>query len=262
MGMANVPAAAACLALLQLLARRAEPMPAAAICRELGLPRSTVYHLLALLRDEAFVVHLEHERRYTLGIAAFELGSAYTRQAPLQRLARPFLVRLVDRSGYTGHLAVLHGRDALYVIEERAVGRPALVTDTDVRLPAHLTASGLAMLAALPPQQLRALYPSRDAFTERHGGGVTTLTELRRELTAARRDGFAQEIGLVSEDFASVACAVVDHHGYPLAAVAVTFPRADSPPSRQLIGQVEQTAAGISRRLGARAAAPARAGRP
>ena len=148
------------------------------------------------------------------------------------------------------------GRDALYVIEERAAGRPALVTDTDVRLPAHLTASGLAMLAALPPQQLRALYPTRDAFTERHGGGATTLTELRRELTEVRRDGFAQEIGLVSEDFATVACAVVDHHGYPLAAVAVTFPRADEPPSRQLIGQVEQTAAGISRRLGARTASP------
>jgi DNA-binding IclR family transcriptional regulator len=108
------------------------------------------------------------------------------------------------------------------------------------------------MLAALPPQQLRALYPTREAFTERHGGGATTLTELRRELSGVRRDGFAQEIGLVSPDFATVACAVVDHHGYPLAAVAVTFPRADEPPSRQLIGQVEQTAAAISRRLGAR----------
>jgi DNA-binding IclR family transcriptional regulator len=168
-------------------------------------------------------------------------------------------VRLVDRSGYTGHLAVLHGRDTLYVIEERAAGRAALVTDTDVRLPAHLTASGLAMLAALPPQQLRALYPTRDTFTERHGGGATTLTELRRELAGVRRNGFAQEVGLVSHDFATVGCVVVDHHGYPLAAVAVTYPRADEPPSRQLIGQVQQTATAIGRRLGARTAAPARA---
>ena len=147
--MANVPAAAACIALLKLLARHAEPMPAAAISRELGVPRSTVYHLLALLRDEGFVVHLEDERRYALGLSAFDLGSAYNRQAPMQRLARPFLARLVDRVGFTGHLGVLHGQDVLYLIEERAPGRPVLVTDVEVRLPAHLTASGLAMLAAL-----------------------------------------------------------------------------------------------------------------
>ena len=48
---------------------------------------------------------------------------------------------------HNAHLAVLHGRDVLYVIEERAPGRPLLVTDVGVRLPATLTASGLAMLA-------------------------------------------------------------------------------------------------------------------
>ena len=248
--MANVPAAAACIALLKLLARHAEPMPAATIARELNVPRSTVYHLLALLRDEGFVVHLEAERRYTLGLSAFDLGSAYNRQAPMQRLARPFLARLVDRVGFTGHLGVLHGQDVLYLIEERAQGRPILVTDVEVRLPAHLTASGLSMLAALPPQQLRALYPNRESLVERHGGGATTLAELRRELAAVRRAGYSTETGLVSGDAASIACAVTDHQGYPLAAVAITFPMADAPASPQLITQVQRTAEAIGRRLG------------
>jgi DNA-binding IclR family transcriptional regulator len=248
--MANVPAAAACIALLKLLARRAEPMPAAAISRELAVPRSTVYHLLALLRDEGFVVHLEAEQRYALGLAAFELGSAYNRQAPLQRLARPFLARLVDRVGFTGHLGVLHGQDVLYLIEERAPGRPILVTDVEVRLPAHLTASGLCMLAALPPQQLRALYPTRESLIERHGGGPTTLAELRRALAGVRRDGYSTETGLVSADAGSIACAVTDRHDYPLAAVAVTFPLADAPASPELITQVQRTAEAIGRRMG------------
>ena len=50
----------------------------------------------------------------------------------------------------------------LYVIEERAPGRPPLVTEVGVRLPAHLTASGRAILAALPTAQVRALYPDRE----------------------------------------------------------------------------------------------------
>ena len=118
--MANAPAAKHALDVLRLLARHAEPLPAGAIARELGLPRSSTYHLLTVLRDSGFVTHLPEDRRYGLGVAAYELGSAYQRQAPLQRVARPLLGRLVDTTTHNAHLAVLHGRDVLYVIEERA----------------------------------------------------------------------------------------------------------------------------------------------
>jgi DNA-binding IclR family transcriptional regulator len=84
--------------LLQTLARQPGPVPAAALARDLGLPRSMTYHLLAELIAAGFVVHLPEERRYGLGVTAFEIGSAYLRQEPLARLARPVLARLVDAS--------------------------------------------------------------------------------------------------------------------------------------------------------------------
>ena len=250
--MVNAPAAAHTLAVLRLLARHTEPVPASAIARDLNLPRSSVYHLLTVLRDQGFVVHLAEERRYGLGVAAFELGSAYTRQAPLQRMARQSLVRLVDATKHNAHLAVLHGRDVVYVIEERAPGRPPLVTDVGVRLPSQLTASGLAMLASLPPQQVRALFPSRDAFVQRHGVGPTTLSGLRAVLSRVRRDGFASEEGTVTPDFASVASAVLDHSGYPVAGIAVTFPAHEvDPPARvRFASQAERAAAELTRRIG------------
>ena len=67
-------------------------------------------------------------------------------------MARRTLAELVDRTGQSAHLAVLHGRDVLYVLEERAPGRAPLVSDVGVRLPAHLTASGRAILARLKSQ--------------------------------------------------------------------------------------------------------------
>jgi len=253
--MANAPAASHALAVLRLLARHTEPVPASAIARDLDLPRSSVYHLLTVLCDQGFVVHLVEEQRYGLGVAAFELGSAYTRQAPLQRLARRLLVQLVDSTSHSAHLAVLHGRDVLYVIEERAPGRPPLVTDVGVRLPAHLTASGLAMLASLPPQQVRALFPSRDAFVRRHGAGPTTLAGLRAVLSRVRRDGFAVEDGTVTPDFASVAAPVLDHVGHPVAGIAVTYPATElTEDLRQVVAeQVIRTAADLTRRVGGRA---------
>lgn len=246
--MTNAPAAAQALDVLQLLARHAGPMPATAIARELGLPRSTVYHLLAVLRDRGFIVHLAHERRYGLGVAAYELGSAYARQEPLRWIAQAVLTRLVASTTHNGHLAVLDGRDVLYIIEERAAGRPSLITDVGVRLPAPLTASGLAMLAALAPQQVRALWPTRRDLVRRHDAGPASLSELRRILVDARHNGYAEEDGSVTPGFASVACAALDHNGHPLAAVALTFPVAEVDDQRrralatEVIGAAAQVA--------------------
>ena len=119
------------------------------------------------MEQSGFVMHLHEEQRYGLGVAAFELSSAYSRQEPLSRLGRPLLATLVDKIGESAHLAVLHGRDVLYIVEERAKHRPSLVTDVGVRLPSHLTASGRAILAALPKSQVRALYPNAAAFSSR-----------------------------------------------------------------------------------------------
>ena len=222
--MSAVPAAAHTLAVLRHLAAQPGPVPAGSISRTLGLPRSSTYHLLRVMTEAGFVVHLPEERRYGLGISAFELGTAYTRQAPLARLARPVLARLVDQVGHNAHLAVLHGREVLYVVEERAVGRPPLVTDVGVRLPAQLTASGRAVLAGLPSAQVRALFPDVGAFVDRHGAGPASLTALRSLLTDTRREGFARENGEVTPGFASMAMAVLDHAQHPVAGLAVTWP--------------------------------------
>ena len=248
----GVPAARQVLALLQALARAPGPVPAAALARDLGLPRSTTYHLLAELTDAGFVVHLPEERRYGLGVGAVEIGTAYMRQEPLARLARPVLARLVDSVGQSAHLAVLHGREVLYVVEERAPGRPRLVTDVGVRLPAQLTASGRAVLAGLSAAQIRALFPDASAFVDRHGAGPRTPAELARLLAVARAAGYATENGEVTPGLASVAAAVHDHTGHPVAGAAVTFSAAelDATARRQLARRVTAAAGELTRRIG------------
>src|SRR5688500_8956656 len=197
--MSQVPAATRCLQVLKFLASQPEPVPLDRIRRACDLPRSTAYHLLQAMAEEGFVTHLEHEHRYGLGVAAYEVGSGYSRQEPLQRLARRLLTGVVDQTRQSAHFAVLHGRDVLYVVEERASGRPSLVSDVGVRLPAHLTASGRAILAGLPPAQLRALYPRTAAFVTRTGAGPSSLSQLRRLLVSTRARGHATEDGERSE---------------------------------------------------------------
>lgn len=235
--MTSSPAAANTLRILNLLARSLTPVTASSISRQLGIPRSTTYRLLATLVENDYVTHLEGGGRYALGVAAYELAWGYQRQAPMRRVAAPLVTRLVEIVGHTAHLSFLHGKDVIYLIEERAPGRPSLVTDVGVRLPAEVTASGRAMLAHLSTAQISALYPHRDALVDRTGTGPRTVTELRRILAQTRRQEFGQEIGTVTPGLASVAVAVTDRHGYPAAAVAVTFDREDVP-DEELIATV------------------------
>lgn len=260
----KVPAADQTLRILSLLATARGPLPASMIATQLELPRSTVYHLLTTMQEHGFVMHLPEARRYGLGIAAFELSSAYTRQEPLARIGRPLIVSLVDRLGFSGHLAVQHGRDVLYIIEERAKGAPALITDVNVRLPAHLTASGRAVLASLPRAQLRALYPNKDAFVQRgepaaselpEGNAIDRYSRLRTVLDATTTRGYAVEHGSVTVGFSSVAVPVLDHREWPVAAIAVTF-RDEEVSEHQLAAlaaDVSEAAAALSARIHGRA---------
>jgi DNA-binding IclR family transcriptional regulator len=68
------------------------------------------------------------------------------------------------------------------------------------------------------------LFPSRRALVQRDGRGPLTVAQLEAILAEVRRDGFASEDGSVTPGFASVAVAVLDHRGYPTAAVALTSP--------------------------------------
>jgi len=245
----QVPAADQTLRILGYLARQPGPVAAGTLATQLGIPRSTVYFLLAALQEHGFAVHVPGERRWGLGTAAFELAGGYARQQPLARVGRPLVAALADRTGESAHLAVMAGRDVLYIVEERAPRRPALVTEVGVRLPAHLTATGRAMLAALPREQVRALYPDAAAFADRTGRGPRRPAELREVLRETRANDHAAEDGEVSPGLRSVAVAVRDHAEWPVAAIAVTWPEDDPVDRPRLVDAVRRTAVELERRI-------------
>lgn len=210
------------LRILSYLATQATPVSAARIAEAVDAPRSSTFRLLRGMQSLGYVTHIPEEQAYALGVAALEIGQAFALQAPLARYGRPILERLVLKLGETAHLAVLHGHETLYIHEQTAPLRTPLVTAKDVRLPAHLTASGRVILANLGNEQLRALFPPNYPFVQRTGRGPATFAELRLQLDATRRQGFAREFGEVTEGLASIAKPVRDRTGRTVAAIAVT----------------------------------------
>jgi DNA-binding IclR family transcriptional regulator len=129
---------------------------------------------------------------------------------------------LSQKTPVVGHLGVLDGSDVLYLLEQRPARSLKLVTDVGVRLPAHLTASGRAMLARLDQKQLSASFRGRE-LAARTGLGPKNLVELKKLLASEREQGFALEVDEVTMGYASVGVAIVDHLGHPIAGLAITL---------------------------------------
>lgn len=231
----TAPTATRTLQVLRLLAGAPGPLPASQVAERLGVPRASTYRLLEAMEAEGFVARFPDEGRWGLGVATFEVGSAYLRRQPLERLAGPLLQRLVARVRRTAHLGVLDGAETLYLLVERPPRADPLVTAVGVRLPAHHTASGRAVLAQLPPAQVRAAY-SR--------GGVPAVLA---DLAVDRERGWSEEVGLVSPGYRSVAAPAFDSAGRPVAAVSVTYATSEGCVP---VALVQRAADALTKRLG------------
>ncbi len=253
--MPQVPAADRTLMILLALARSAGPIPAATIARECQIPKSSLYHLLVAMQARGFVTPAGNSM-WGLGVSAFEVGSAYIRHEPMERRARPLLTEAVKKlkriGAVVGHVGILRGNDTLYLLKESPSSSITLVTDVGVRLPANLTASGRAMLAHLADSQVKALFPSPSAFTDRTGNGPQNLSALRALLSLEKSQGYSHEVGFISPGYSSIACAVFDHLSQPVAAIGITYRDASmSPPhEKSVIKVVQDSAHTLTQRIG------------
>lgn len=249
----RIPSAERTLAILQALAAAQGPVSAAALARDLGIPRSSAYQLLEVLAERGFVTHLPDERRWRLGLTAFEVGSAYLRRDPIERVAQPLLRRLVASAPIpvVAHLGVVEGHETVYLLKEQSERLVTTITEVGVRLPAALTASGRAVLAELPRAQVRAQLSAHGAFVDRTGRGPRSLSSLTSLLTVERRQGYAEEDGFITEGYTSVAAAIQDRQDRPVAAVGITFRSDDAAAAdrRRLANAARRCAADVTRRL-------------
>jgi len=221
------------------------------LARRLGVAKSTTHRVLATLTDEGLLEQNADSGRYRLGLAVFDLAAA-VQSLDLHEAAMAAMTDLRNRTGETVQLAVLDGREVVYVERLDSPNLLRLFRDLGRRNSAHSSASGKALLAFSPPEAVDRLLRSWK-LRARTPHTITTVTALRAELSHVRERGYAcnrneYEIGVVS-----VAAPIHDASGTTVAAVSVAGPSSRLDPIELQVAQATmETAALISRRLGFR----------
>lgn len=247
MSSSQVKSATRVLDVLETLASNAQPTPTMAIARECGIPKSSAHHLLNVLQERNYVVYYEREHAWGLGVKTFEVGSTYLRRTPLQRLGRPVLEEVCAAIEETCHLAILHGADVLYLDKEQPDGQgPSLVTDIGVRLPAHLTAVGWAILSQLSEAQVRAVFDS-SPLVNRTGVGPDDLDALLSGLARTRELGYAFDDQMITPGICCLAAPVFSHENHPVAAIGISYLAAKS--DEPLVSDYAKVVSGAAQEL-------------
>lgn len=186
---------------------------------------------------------------------ALHLGNAYSARFDLLGAANSVARALMERSGETVCVAVREGADVLYLAKVEGRDTPRLPSSIGRRLPAHVTGLGKALLASLPEDELRRIYPDPErlpALTER---SIRTLDALERELAQVReRGGIAFEEEESSVGTRCIAAPVRDAFGAVAAAISVSVPvaRWGQEPLEHWVGLTREGAADLSQELGYR----------
>lgn len=209
------------LRLLRMLRERGE-LRVAEAAGTLGVAPSTAHRLLAMLRQHEFAVQ-DRRHVYLPGPALAGIASAGPRP-DLRAVIHRGLRQVVQRCQETAHFMVLEGNGVRFI--DGVEGSRSLRCGTRIGLlmPAHVTSGGKALLAELPGDELRGLYPRGLPHWERKTNA--SMVSLSRELAAVRRRGYATNSQESEAGIMAVGKCVPDRDGRALGAVVIAIPSA------------------------------------
>jgi len=234
---------------LEILARAGEA-GVTEIASELGVHKSTAFRLIAALEQGELVTQDTARGRYRLGMGILRLAGATGARLDLVQESRAVSQALASQVGETINIAVLSGRDALYL--DQIVGPSALSLRNWIgqRIPLHATSDGKIFLAYLFQGQLaEVLDEPLPRFTEQT---IVSIGLLERELQHVCERGYATAVEELEAGLTAIAAPIHNAEGQVTASVSASGPsfRLSDERIPAVADAVQRAADEISGRLG------------
>ncbi|WFU39315.1 IclR family transcriptional regulator C-terminal domain-containing protein [Bradyrhizobium sp. CB82] len=198
-------------------------MTLADIARAANLDRSATQRLVYTLEALGYLKRIEGTRNYGLTSKVLQFSHSYLKANELIDRASPHLLEISRNLGETCNLHELDGHEVVFVA--RFPGQHLINVDIVIgsRLPTFFTASGTAILSALPEEERLDLL-ERTPLEKLTPFTVTDPKVLLERIRVAAQRGYAVIMNETVMGDISVAAPIIDEHGRAVAAINISVP--------------------------------------
>ncbi len=239
------------MAILNLLASRAEPLGVREIARQLRLAPSIAQRLIKTLARDGFLEQTGTTLRYAIGYKAFQVGNTFVAQSNLHSAVLPELYALADQQ-INAFLGVMRDASVVYLATVQSTGPVAINHRPGAQTHLHSTAMGKALLAEMSNDDVRTLL-SHSPLQQLTPKTKISVVQMLADLETIRQRGYS-----VSEEenrlgFFSIGAVIRDASSAAVAAISGAVPTAGlkNQDRTRIARLVLQAAQNASRRLGA-----------
>ncbi len=192
------------------------------IAESVHMSKTTVHRLLTTLENKRFITRDKASGLYRLGLRFIEMASLVLQDVELHRWAHPYLQQLSQEYGETVDLSILDGSHVIYLEVIESPHRVKLAAAPGQRLPAFLTASGKALLAYLPPDQVKKI--ANQNMTEYADSIPASIPDMLADLKVTAERGYAIAEQEYEKDINAVAAPIFGVEKQPVASIAIVGP--------------------------------------
>ncbi len=210
-------------AILEQVARHREGIGLAELSKLVGLHNSTTFHLAKTMVSLGYIRQERDSKRYRIGRPLFALAASALDEIEMVNVATPIMEELSRDTGESSHFAVRMGDAVVVIARTSGPGAFQLTDRVGVVRPAHCTALGKIILAALRPDQLKR-FLERVELTPSTKKSITDPNVLLREIAEVRRSAVAIDDGEFNAEVRCMAVPVYNFTGDVVGALGISGP--------------------------------------
>ncbi|SFL16996.1 transcriptional regulator, IclR family [Paenibacillus sp. 1_12] len=192
------------------------------LSKQLGINKSSMFSLLNTMEQLEWVVR-DAEGTYSLGSRLGFIGNAFFKQFSLIERFRKEASITKHTIQETIQLARLERHEVLYLAKEEMPSPVRLASEPGMKLPAHVTALGKALLADLEASAIESLFPEEALQPCPTPHTLKNRSDLIIQLEQARDHGVAFDLQEAVMGFCCVAAPVKDTQGQVIAAISCSM---------------------------------------
>jgi len=209
--------------ILEEVARHRDGIGLAELSKQVGLHNSTAFHLAKTMVSLGYIRQERDTKRYRVGRPLFALAASALDEIEMVNLATPIMEDLSRETGESSHFAVRMGDAVVVIARTSGPGAFQLTDRVGVVRPAHCTALGKIILAALRPDQLKR-FLERVELKPSTKKSITEPAVLLREIAEIRRSAIAFDDGEFNPEVRCVAVPVYNFTGDVIGALGISGP--------------------------------------